>query len=218
VGAVIAVNGDYTFAQIAAKPTTLGGYGITNGVVNTDPRLTDARDADHILTATAKPIATAADPGTGDLFVYQNNAWRPVRPASYQGGSGNQAGIASLSGLMGGVPGVITPAFSGRVLAICAGRCSNNTAGNGWQVQLRKSSSANQAHPANSDAPIGSPVGALCGVSGVGYAANQHVPFSVTGIVTGLQVGGAYWFDIIVQTVTGGTATIIETAMTLQEF
>src|SRR5690606_28092554 len=32
IGAVVANTGDYTFAQIGAKPTTLSGYGITDGV------------------------------------------------------------------------------------------------------------------------------------------------------------------------------------------
>lgn len=31
-GAVVAANGDYTFAQIGSTPTTLSGYGITDGV------------------------------------------------------------------------------------------------------------------------------------------------------------------------------------------
>jgi hypothetical protein len=34
-GAVVAANGDYTFAQIGSTPTTLSGYGITNAVTNT---------------------------------------------------------------------------------------------------------------------------------------------------------------------------------------
>jgi hypothetical protein len=34
-GAVVATAGDYTFAQIGSTPTTLSGYGITNGVTNT---------------------------------------------------------------------------------------------------------------------------------------------------------------------------------------
>lgn len=34
-GSVVAATGDYTFAQIGSTPTTLAGYGITNGVTNT---------------------------------------------------------------------------------------------------------------------------------------------------------------------------------------
>ena len=34
-GAVVAQSGDYTFSQIGSTPTTLAGYGITNGVTNT---------------------------------------------------------------------------------------------------------------------------------------------------------------------------------------
>lgn len=32
VGTVVAASGDYTFAQIGSKPTTLSGYGITDGI------------------------------------------------------------------------------------------------------------------------------------------------------------------------------------------
>jgi len=35
-GAVVAVSGDYTFAQIGSKPTTISGYGITDGLVKTN--------------------------------------------------------------------------------------------------------------------------------------------------------------------------------------
>ena len=34
-GAVAAQTGDYTFAQIGSKPTTLAGYGITDAIQNT---------------------------------------------------------------------------------------------------------------------------------------------------------------------------------------
>jgi hypothetical protein len=34
-GIVVAQNGDYTFAQIGSKPTTLSGYGITDAIQNT---------------------------------------------------------------------------------------------------------------------------------------------------------------------------------------
>ena len=34
-GAVTAQSGDYTFSQIGSKPTTLSGYGITDGLTTT---------------------------------------------------------------------------------------------------------------------------------------------------------------------------------------
>lgn len=208
VGAVIAVNGDYTFAQIGAKPTTLAGYGITN-----------AQPLDADLTAIAALATTAF--GRGFLIQADASASRTYLGLSadfYQGTTANYAGIASGTGLQAGVTGGVAPVGTGRVLAICSGRCANSTAGSGWNVQLRRSSVAGQLHPANGDTLIGSAFGAVQGVSGTGYVANQQTPFSIAGIVTGLTLGSFYWFDIMVQTVTGGTAQVTNTAMTLQEF
>lgn len=41
-GAVVPQSGDYTFAQIGSKPTTLSGYGITDAVSSSDTRVTNA--------------------------------------------------------------------------------------------------------------------------------------------------------------------------------
>src|SRR5262245_55508983 len=40
-GAIVAQTGDYTFAQIGSKPTTLAGYGITDPVVLTSSSYAD---------------------------------------------------------------------------------------------------------------------------------------------------------------------------------
>src|SRR5215831_9583271 len=50
------------FVDIQNKPTTLAGYGITDAVVTTDTRLSNARAANAIKTLTTIGISTLADP------------------------------------------------------------------------------------------------------------------------------------------------------------
>jgi hypothetical protein len=69
-GVVVPAANDYTFAQLASRPTTLAGYGISDAVGATDARLSDARaplahthQAAQLSDATAvgRALLTAAD-------------------------------------------------------------------------------------------------------------------------------------------------------------
>lgn len=64
-GAVVAANNDYTFAQLASKPTTLAAYGIT-----------DAQGLDSDLTAIA-----AIAPSNDDIIQRKAGAWTNRTPA-----------------------------------------------------------------------------------------------------------------------------------------
>lgn len=64
-GAVVAAQNDYTFAQLASKPTTLSGYGIT-----------DAQGLDSDLTTIAGLTAT-----TDNFIVSVASAWASRTPA-----------------------------------------------------------------------------------------------------------------------------------------
>ena len=64
----------HTFASLTSKPTTISGYGITDGIVTTDARLSDARTATltgNLLTAV--PAGALFTDTTYDLSVYLLN-------------------------------------------------------------------------------------------------------------------------------------------------
>lgn len=72
-GAVVAVSGDYTFAQIASTPTTLAGYGITNAVVS-NGAITGATKTK--ITYDSKGLVTAgADATTADISDSTNKRY-----------------------------------------------------------------------------------------------------------------------------------------------
>jgi hypothetical protein len=210
VGSVVAQAGDYTFGQLGGLPSTLAGYGIT-----------DAQALDADLTAIAALTTTAF--GRGALTQASAAAFRTyigvaavVTPASYQGTPTNQTGTTSTIGVQAGVPGQITPAFSGRIHVTCCGMVKNSLSGSGATVQIRKSNAANQAHPANGDTLVGSAHGGIAQF--IAASANQQVPFSVTAIITGLTVGATWWLDVALAAITSGTATVQQVAISAFEF
>ena len=74
-GVVVATSGDYTFSQIGSTPTTISGYGITDGVTLTGTQtLTNKTLTSPVLSGTVSGTGTI--PGT----VLANTA---VSPGSY---------------------------------------------------------------------------------------------------------------------------------------
>ena len=71
------INHTHTFTSLTGKPTTLSGYGITDGVLNTDIRLTNSRPASDVYPwakAVDKPSYSYGEitgtPPTADLSNY----------------------------------------------------------------------------------------------------------------------------------------------------
>jgi hypothetical protein len=116
---------------------------------------------------------------------------------------------------MAGMSGSITPGYSGRIFVTCCGHVKNNTAGSGASIQLRRGTTA---APNNGAAIVGTAFGPPLSYDGVGWGANQQTPFSVSALVTGLLVGTAYWLDVSLATINGGTATIAGTSICAHEF
>lgn len=67
-GAVVAVSGDYTFAQIGAKPTTLTGYGITDAASSAQGARADTAVQPGSLAAVATTGAYSDLSGKPSLF------------------------------------------------------------------------------------------------------------------------------------------------------
>ena len=124
-------------------------------------------------------------------------------PASAHSTPANPTGTASTSLVQMGLGGTITPNSSGKVLFIISGDVQNSTAGDGFLYQTRYGSGAG---PANGVAVTGTAVSGqtTCVPNSTGNAA----PFSTQGVVTGLTVGTAYWYDLALAAFIGGTATV----------
>lgn len=88
IGVVVAANGDYTFAQLAGKPTTLAGYGITDSITTTAP-ITGGGVISGGLTLAVSTFGTAnsgvvpASGGGTTNFLRADGAW-----AAAGGGTG----------------------------------------------------------------------------------------------------------------------------------
>jgi len=86
------------------------------------------------------------------------------------------------------------------------GSVNNNTAGDSAKFQM---SFGSGSAPANAAAASGTVFGSapVQMITSAGGGA-QSIPFTATGIATGLVASTTYWFDIQLAAITGGTASI----------
>ncbi len=132
---------------------------------------------------------------------------------SAQSSPSNPTGTTSTTAVMMGLAGAFTPKSTGRVLIMLSGDIKNSTSTDGATVQLAYGTGA---APANAAAATGTTVGGKPAF--VAAANNQTVPFSVQAVVSGLTLGTAIWIDAQVAAVTGGTASIENLSLSVQEF
>lgn len=119
----------------------------------------------------------------------------------------NPTGTADTAGKMMGLAGAITPSVTGNIRVTICGVVSN-TNGNGSKVEIRMGTGA---APANAGALAGTVYGsqqAFTSLTGC-----LQAPFSLSAIVTGLTLGTAYWIDVDLAAVTGGTALLTSVAI-----
>jgi hypothetical protein len=137
-----------------------------------------------------------------------------VTPASFQGGAVVVAGTNNTTtGVMMGLPGTITPSYSGRIFVIASGSWKNNTTNGGGHVALLYGTGTK---PANGAALTGSSNSSHA--LGYGFTANAFVPFSVCSIITGLTIGTSYWLDIVLAAVDVGTVTLVDNSCMISAF
>lgn len=109
---------------------------------------------------------------------------------------------------MQGLAGTISPARSGKVLAIISGDLigSTTTAGDGVDVQI---SYGTGAAPANAAALTGMQAGGVMGYENptTVTAADILVPFSTQALISSLTLGTAYWLDLAAKSV--GTSSAV---------
>ncbi|MDE2472659.1 MAG: hypothetical protein KGL35_29025 [Bradyrhizobium sp.] len=117
----------------------------------------------------------------------------------------NPTGTTSTTGVMTGLGGTckITPRYSTRVLVFFTLFGMNNTASDGWETQVFYGTGT---APINGAPSAGTPITGAVG--SIGDPANVQHSISHIGLAVGLTQGTSYWFDLMQNAVTGGTATL----------
>lgn len=115
------------------------------------------------------------------------------------------SGIANTGGLMLGLNTTITPVYTGRIHITICGVVAQSTTADGafWHIRTGTGTA-----PTNGAALTGTQSGgqeSMVFLTGV-----LKVPFSISTIVTGATLATALWIDLVLGTVTGGTATMTQ--------
>lgn len=155
------------------------------------------------IDSTKKP-STVDDAGLVSLLVGGNT--------QYQATPSDPGATASTTGLMMGLTGTITPTLTGRILIMISGDVQNNTISDGAKMQIRYGTGT---APTNGAALTGTAVGGL--VNFLAAAAAQRVPIALQAVVTGLSIATAYWIDVGLAAVTGGTAAVKNVSISVVE-
>jgi hypothetical protein len=124
--------------------------------------------------------------------------------AVLQSGVQNPTGTTNATGLMMGLGGTckLTPTYSTRVKVEFQGYSFNPTVGAQQTIKLYYGTGT---APTNAAVTTGTLVGGP--VTSSAPAANYATPFPISGVITGLTPGTAYWFDLNLG-VNSGTGTV----------
>lgn len=108
----------------------------------------------------------------------------------------------------------ITPLSSGDVVFTISGVILNNTAGDGWGAQLAFGTGTPPASLATSGGTL---IGNQQSSNGIPTTGGIATGFSLQSRVTGQTIGTALWFDLFVNRITGGTASVAGITCTAAE-
>lgn len=181
--------------------------GILNGSVDNSPigSLTPAAGAFTTLSASGLSAGTGSFVCVGSS-VFAKASGSCVTNAVAQTVVASPTAPASTSAYaMQGLAGAITPSKTGVVLVTISGTVvapTGTTVNNGILYQI---SYGTGSAPANAGTLAGTQVGAVGQYTSAvapTAAADVHVPFSTSVVVTGLTVGTAYWIDLAAKSVT----------------
>lgn len=196
-------------------PGALGAQGIVVINLGANPLAIYPATGDKINGLSANSSITLAVNGIATLSCYAANNW--VSEMSFGGATAQSqpadpTGTTSTTMVMMGLAGAITPTSSGRVYFQISGDVAQSTTADGakWQLSYGTGSA-----PANAAALAGTQVGSnptMTFLTGL-----LKVPFCSQAIITGLTPGTAYWLDIALAAVTGGTATMTNLSLTAYE-
>ncbi len=243
---ITSLNGLTTATQTFATGTTGTTFGISStGSAHTFNIPNASATASGLVTASAQtfggakiinfpaagltiqnPAATFNYTLSGSAITAARNLILPVvtqdetiatKPVVAQSTPSNPTGTTSVTGVMMGLAGAITPRVTGRVFIIISGYGANGTANDGFLAQIRYGTGT---APTNGAAATGTAVGNIVrmkGAAGGGGLTVTSFPYTCNAIVTGLTVGTAYWVDLQFGAITGGTASTSNISISMYE-
>jgi hypothetical protein len=133
----------------------------------------------------------------GEVCSGARSTSQPTNPSAFAGAAG--------TAVMAGLAGSFTPNSGGNALVIIEGDVLNSTIGDGATLQI---SYGTGVAPANAATLTGTQTGRA--VNFVAATATGKSPFAIMAYVTGLIAGTAYWLDLAVTPVTGGSVTVAD--------
>lgn len=187
-----------------SKVAPLGALGTTVTVLHGNAAGSPSFGA-VALTSDVSGVLPVANGGTAAAVLPARSASSPADPT----------GTTSTVGVMMGLAGALTPKVTGTVMITVTGSIQNGTSGDGAATQIRYGTGA---APANADAVSGTTAGVFKQLTAVGAGNPKRVPFANCFLVTGLTVNTAYWIDLALKAVTGGTASIFDLDIVAVEF
>lgn len=215
-----AVSGYLSFAGAGVANSDIVSYGIqdgSNSEVGTGTYTTAGTTLTRTVTKSTNSNTAISLSGTAQVFVtaraedlsYINNATLQASPS-------NPTGTTSTTAVMMGLGGTctITPVYTGRIKIEFIGQGSNTVSGDGWIHAIRWGTGT---APVNGAALTGTQVGTSIRIDTAG-GGSFSAPMANSGIVTGLTPATAYWLDIALAQINGGTATILNVSCNAFEF
>lgn len=164
-------------------------------------------------SAQTQPLIQCKSSGGTSLFKVDASGYVTKTLTTYQATPADPTGTTDTTGKMMGLAGSITPHGSGTIFIQISGSMTQNTNADGGKVQIRYGTST---APANADALTGTAVGNIVSLSFTTAASARH-GWTCNAIVTGLSAGTAYWIDVGLAAITGGTASVKDISISAYE-
>lgn len=176
-------------------PIANGGTGIATSLVTTVSGSTQS------FIGTINATTGVEDNGNRVLSLSNLPALEYLLPS-------DPTGTTSTTLVMMGLAATLIPTTTGRVMITISGAMYNATVTDGVKIAIYSGPIATV--PANGAALVGSVRSNVLVMGNPTGAVNGQVPFSITGMATGLTLSAEIWIDLAVAATTGGTATVLD--------
>jgi len=134
-------------------------------------------------------------------------------PQTTTGAPFNPGGTASATAVMMGIGKSFTPVKSGKVLVLVCGTVTNSTISDGAGINYRYGTGG---APVNGAAATGT-ASSIATQNVTVAAAAELIPFCIVGTES-LTPNTTYWFDLQLNNITGGTATLTQVSFSIVEW
>lgn len=206
---VLSTNGFIAAGQVCAVNCATGASTgeITTGVAADIGRVWFGTSGSHAISYNGQYLFDG-----GALPVNGGGTGYAVLPARSTSSPADPTGTTSATAVMMGLAGSVTPTTSGKVNLTMSGIATNATGGESCQLRMRYGTGA---APANGAAASGTTTGGA--INYTSATANAYVPFSVSSYITGLTPSTAYWLDMSLLQISGGTCNLYSVTIVATE-